>query len=165
MNILGRDGNISIIRIGTLAAILGILIILGGVVLFFVDRASHQVPLEIAPYPGSTEWYRFDRSNTSQSIFFRVPAVTAEEVAVYYQQKLTEFYGTSEDRCVRNPFSGNYPEYDQGVPNIAPYQISCMFDRSGFQVSQYTRINIQPGVVSNGSEGMIIIEHEQTWQS
>jgi len=56
MSILGRDGNLSFIRVGTIAAIIGILLIVVGIVLFLVDRASRQVPLEIEVYPGASLW-------------------------------------------------------------------------------------------------------------
>lgn len=165
MNILGRDGNISIIRIGTIGALIGLLLIVGGIVLFFVDRATRQSPLYIDPYPGATLWYEVKRSSSSQSVLYQIPGANADEVSAYYQNKLNEFTGSSEERCVRSPAVGNFPEFDRGRPDVPPYQWSCMFDRSGFQVTQYTRVNIQPGVASNQTEGMVIVEYEQYWQS
>ncbi len=164
MNILGRDGNISVIRIATLAAILGVLIILGGVAIFFIDRASHQRPYEVDPYPGATFWYKADRSTNARQVLYRVSGATADDVATYYQKKLTELAGSNGDTCIRFPSSGNYEAYDKGDKTIPPYRYSCMFDRSGFQISQYTRVNIQQGVAANDSIGMIIIENEQYWQ-
>lgn len=164
MNILGRDGNISIIRVGTIAAILGLIFVAGGVVLFFLDRASHQVPLEVEPYPGATLWSEVPRSKASRSVYYQVTGATAEEVAQYYQGKMNELNGGGGETCVRVPSVGNFAEYDRGDPNVAPYQFSCMFDRSGFQITQYTRVNIQPGIASTNTQGMIVVEYEQYWQ-
>ena len=165
MSILGRDGNISIIRIGTIAAIIGILVILGGIGLFFIDRASHQRPYEIDPFPGSTLWFTTTRATNARQVVYRVQGASADDVAAYYQKKLTELAGSgSDDRCLRFPSTGNYEAYDRGDKSIPPYRYSCMFDRSGFQISQYTRVNIEPGVEANKSVGMVVIENEQYWQ-
>lgn len=158
----GRDGSFSLIRVGTIAAIIGILVVAGGVVSFFLDRASHQVPLEVAPYPGATTWGQRDHSPTSRTVYYQVPGIAPEEVVDYYQRKLDEMFGNNQEKCERFPTDGNFPEYDDGVKGIAPYQFSCMFDRSGFQITQYTRINIQPGVDAN--QGTTIVAHEQFWQ-
>ncbi len=162
--LLGRDGKISIIRVGTIAAILGIVIIIGGIVLFLLDRASHQAPLDVATYPGANLWYTADHSSVSRSVFYQIPGANADDVGAFYQTKMKDFYGSAEEQCVRLPAVGNFPDYDKGVPNIAPYQISCMFDRSGFQISQSTRVNIQPGIASNNTEGMVVVEYDQSWQ-
>src|SRR5882724_9023525 len=108
MNILGRDGNISVIRVGTIAAVIGILIILGGIGLFFIDRASHQRPFEIDPYPGSTLWFTTNRAPNARQVVYRINGATADAVAAYYQAKLTELEGSSgDDQCLRFPTSGN----------------------------------------------------------
>lgn len=164
MTILGRDGNVSFIRLGTLAAIIGVLIILGGLALFFIDRASHQRPYEIEPPAGSTLWFSADRSSTARQVVYRVAAPSADDVAAYYQRKLTELTGNNGDKCIRFPSSGNYAEYDNGNRDIPPYRWSCMFDNSGFQVSQSTRVNIEPGIEANDSAGMVVVENEQSWQ-
>lgn len=162
--LLGRDGNISIIRVGTIAVVVGVIFIIGAVVAFYVDRASHQSPLDIAPFPGATVWYTADHSDISRSVFYQIPGADADNVAAYYQSKMKDFYGSGDDKCVRLPAAGNFPDYDKGVANVAPYEFSCMFDRSGFEISQYTRVNIQPGIASNKTDGMVIVEYEQSWQ-
>lgn len=164
--IMGRDGNISLLRVGVVATIVGILAIVGGLVFFFVDRASHQVPLDIDPFPGAAIWYKTDRSDVSRSVYYEISGSTAEDVVNYYQQKLNAFNGSSEEKCVRAPQAGNFPDFDNGVPDIAPYQFSCLFDRSGFEISQFTRVNIQPGIKSKTADmqGKVIVEYEQNWQ-
>lgn len=162
--LFGRDGSISIIRLGTLAAILGIVLVLGGVVLFLIDRASHQVPLSIEPFPGAALWYEQPRAENSRAVVYQVVGATAEDVAAYYQRKLQEFDSGAQETCLRAPTVGNFADFDKGDPNVPPYQFSCMFDRSGFQITQYTRVNIQPGIASLQTEGKVIIEYEQYWQ-
>lgn len=163
-----RDGGFSLIRVGLIAAFIGVLIIAGGAISFFMDRASRQTPLEIELYPGAALWGTRTRSVTAQSVYYQVPNTSPEQVKDYYQQKMNQFYSGDEApelrSCKRNPSSGNFLEYDRGNPEVVPYQWSCMFDRSGFQITQSTRVNIQPGVASNGTAGMTIVEYEQVWQ-
>ncbi len=160
--LLGRDGSISVIRVGIFAAVFGFVLIVGGILLFFVDRASRQVPYDIEPYPGAVKWIEQPQSGTSRRVVFRIQGATVDEVATYYQQKLTEF--SAGDACLRSPPNGNYDVYDRGDRSIPPYRYYCMFDRSGFQITQYTRVNIEPGVESNQSVGMILVEYAQNWQ-
>lgn len=165
MSILGRDGNISVIRIGTIAVIIGILVILGGIAFYFIDRASHQRPFEIDPYPGATVWFTKTLASNARQVVYRVKGASADDVAAYYQQKLSQIEGGNADPCLRFPSVGNYETYNKGGANAGvPYRYSCMFDRSGFQISQFTRVNIEPGIEANNSVGMVVIENEQYWQ-
>jgi hypothetical protein len=163
----GRDGNISVIRVGTIAAILGAVFIVGAIIFFFVDRSSHQVPLEIEPYPGATVGGQVPHSKTSRTEYFQIPNVTAEEVVAYYQGKMDSFYGLGTEKelreCKRFPSFGDFEEYTRGQPGVAPYQYSCLFDRSGFFVSQSTTVIIQPGIEKN--KGTIVVAHDQSWES
>lgn len=162
MGIFGRDGNISIIRVGTLAALLGVLLVVGGIVLFYLDRASHQAPLQIEPYAGAVQVGIANRSDISRSVVYQIKNTTPEDVSNYYQQKLNQFYGNSEETCKRFPSVGNFPEYDQGKPDVVPYYFACLFDGSGFQITQYTRVNIQPGI--KDYTGSVVVEYDQNWQ-
>jgi hypothetical protein len=164
---LGRDGNISVIRVGTLAAIVGGLLIVAAIVFFFIDRGSHQVPLEIEPYPGSLVGGQVTRSNNSRTEYFQITNASAEDVVAYYQGKMNGFYGAGTEKelsqCKRFPPVGNQTEFDRGTAGITPYQYTCLFDRSGFFVSQYTTVLIQPGIADN--EGTVVVAHDQTWES
>jgi hypothetical protein len=163
----GRDGNISIIRVGIIAAIIGGLFIVGAIVFFFVDRASHQVPLEIDPFPGATIAGQVPHSTTSRTEYFQIPNVSPEDVVAYYQGKMDSFYGpnTEEEirKCKRFPAIGEQLEYKRGDPGVTPYQYTCLFDRSGFFISQSTRVIIQPGIDEN--KGITIVAHDQSWES
>ncbi len=163
--LVGRDGNISLLRLGTLGGIIGIVAVVGGILSFVLDRNSRMAPYSVPVFPNAQQLagYPLALSETSQRIVYSVGGTTAEDVAAYYQQKLSEFSGNTE-RCVRNPASGNFAEFDQGVADVPPFQISCLFDNSGFNSMQITRINVQPGVASQQTEGMVLIEYIQEWQ-
>ncbi len=162
-----RNGNLSVIRIGTFAAVIGLLLIVGAIVFFFVDRASHQVPLEVQPYPGAISQGQIQRSNISRTEFYQIPDVSPEDVMAYYQTQMDSFYGPDTEpefkSCKRFPAEGNSPQYDQGQTGIVPYQFTCFFDRSGFFLSQFTSVVIQPGV--GDKQGITVVAYEQTWQS
>ena len=97
----GRDGNLSIIRVGTLAAIVGVLFIIGAIVFFFIDRGSHQVPLEIEPFPGAANSGVITRSSTSQTEYFQITTASPEDVVAYYQGKMDGFYDAGTEKELR----------------------------------------------------------------
>ncbi len=164
---LGRDGNISIFRVALLVALLGILFIGGALLSFFIDQTSRQSPLNIEPYPGAEPMGEIPNGPTARSLIFRVRDASPEQVAEYYQQKLTEFSGADDLECSRIPRVGVYPEAE-GRNDVVPYQFICHFDRSGFRATQYTKVKIQPGIFSavpaENTLGYTMIEHEQRWQ-
>lgn len=166
---LNRKGGVSVIRVGTIAAIIGVLLVVGGVVSFFIDQASYQVPLDVSPFPGAVQWGgERIRSETWRSLYYQAPNATPEDVEAYYEQKMQEYYGNSPDSesCHRIPSDGTYPNSDQ--PGVIPYQFICLFQRNGLNANQTTKITIQPGVYNDdpqlNTQGMTVIEHEQQWQ-
>jgi hypothetical protein len=177
--IYGRDGKISLLRLGTLAALLGIVFVIIGLITFFIDRSSHQVPLDIAAYPGAQPAGEQARAATIRSVYYVIPGATADDVATYYQQKLDEHYGNNatdpeREQCERFPpdydpgiesDSDFFPEYLDGAPEVPPFRYICLFDRSGLYISQFTKVTIEPGIPANEQDGMVVVEYEQTWQS
>lgn len=167
---LGRDGNISVIRVGTVLAVLGIVFIVGGLIIFSLELSTYQTPLQIDPPPGAVDWGVNNISATYRTQDYQIPGQTPEEVVAYYQQKLNDFYGndsTNPNRqCVRTPDVGNFPDYREGGDSV-PYFYSCMFERSGFRALQFTRVFIQPGVFNAdpqlNTQGMTVVRHEQQW--
>jgi hypothetical protein len=161
----GRDGKLSVIRLGTIAAVIGILLIVAAVAAVYIDRTSHQVPLDVEVYKGAIAWGAPRQLSVSaRSVVYQIQGATPEQVVAFYQSKLNEFNGNSEESCQRSPSQGNFLEFEKGNTEVVPFQFSCMFDRSGLGVSQYTRVNIQPGIKSMKTEGMTIVEYEQHWQ-
>ena len=181
--LLGRDGKISVFRASLLAIAIGGLFIVGAIVSFQIDQASHQSPLDIETYPGAVSWGGKTTGRTERSVYYLIPNVDPETVVAYYQQKLNEFYGTNPDtesskpadqqepnyECLRFPRTGNVDNYIPDTGTV-PYQYKCTFDRSGFQSTQVTVVVIQPGV-SNSSdpnftntEGQTVVEYQQRWQ-
>lgn len=156
----------SIVRYSLIAGLIGILIIVAGVVSFFVDQASRQAPFDIQPPPGALFWGESDVFSGSRNVYYRSPD-TIENVVNYYQQKLNEHNGDTVERCIRIPAEGEAPPAADGLS--VPFQFSCMFDRSGFRATQYTLVVIYPGQASTDptldTDGLTIIRYEQLWQS
>jgi hypothetical protein len=177
-NIYGRDGKISLLRIGTLAAAIGVIVVILGVITFLIDRSSHQVPLDIAAYPGAQNTGETPLASTVRQIVYLVPGATPEEVAAYYQQKMDEHYGNrptdqSREKCQRFPAdydpgidspSDYFPEYNEGNEDVPPYRFICLFDRSGLYMTQFTKVTIEPGIPAMHTEGNVVVGYEQHWQ-
>jgi hypothetical protein len=161
---IGRRSRLNVVRMGTIAAILGVLVVGAGVASFFLDQASRQSPLEIAPFPGAAPAGQREISPTARRQQFRVTGASADDVARYYENQLDQFTSNSGENCVRIPREG---QLERSV-SIVPFQFVCMFDRSGFQATQYTKVTIQPGIPNDdpalNTEGMVIIDYEQHWQ-
>lgn len=162
----GRDGKMSVVRVGTIIAVVGVIFVVGGIAAFQVDQNSYRAPLEIDPYPNSEDWGQDQPSPVSRTLFYRVSGATPEEVEAYYQQKLNELNGGSDEKCKRNPSAGNFPDSDR--PGVVPYEITCLFERTGLNANQTTLVKIQPGVSNSdpdlNSLGMTVISYDQRWQ-
>jgi hypothetical protein len=163
-----RRQSQQVFRVGIIVGIVGIVVVIGGFFVYFLlDQGSRQVPLDIPTYPGAEDWGRTNRGQWTQSLFFRIQGATPEEVSSWYNQKLTEFSGGTEDQCVRIPSEGNFPDYNPETTGIAPYQFVCMFDRSYWNATQYTRVVIQPGAFNEdptlNAQGMTVVEYDQHW--
>jgi len=164
--VLGRDGKVSVVRVGTIIAIVGIIFVVGGIFAFQADQNSYKAPLEIAPFPNAEAWGEDAVSPVSRILFYRIQGVSPEDVASYYQQKLNEMDGSSGEQCKRNPSAGTFPDSDR--PGVVPYEITCLFERVGLNANQTTLVKIQPGVSNADPEmntlGMTVISHDQRWQ-
>lgn len=178
-SIYGRDGRISFLRLGIVGAVIGILVIVLGFVAFLIDRSSHQVPLDIEPYPSAQRLQgEVSRAGSIRSIYFQITGATADQVAGYYQQKLDQHYGNNatdpnREQCERFPPdydpgidspSDYFPQYNDGDLTVPPYRFICLFDRSGLYLTQFTKVTIEPGIPQNHTDGMIIVEYEQHWE-
>ena len=164
---VGRDGNISLFRVGTLVAILGVILIVGGIAAYWLDQNSYRTPIEVAPYPSAESWGRVQQAGTTRRFVYRVPDAAPEDVVSYYEQELREFGGSNVDGCVRNPAFGEVRGATDD-PSVVPYSFRCLFQRTGLGASQQTTITIQPGVYNNDPElntqGMTVVEHSERWQ-
>lgn len=156
----------SIFRTGTLIAILGILLVVGGVAAYFLDQNSFRTPLEVEVYPGAEAWGVVRETDTSRRALFLASGTTPEEVRVFYEQKLKAADG-NEATCQRIPSIGEV-EAAASDSSVVPYWFICLFQRNGLNVSQQTTVTIQPGVVNADpnldTQGMTVIEHSQRWQ-
>jgi hypothetical protein len=170
--LLGRDGKISLFRVGVLVAVLGAVFIVGGFLIFTLEQTTYQSPLNVDPYPGAQDWGTRGISPTARNVAYKIPGKTPDEVAAYYQQKVEEYYNNDtanpNSKCVRVPSQGNALDYRPESTNSVPYYYSCMFERAGFGILQSTRVIIQPGVKNTdpnlNTEGMTVVQYEQQWQ-
>lgn len=164
---MNRRGGLSIVRLGLIAGVIGLLLVGVGFATFYADQSSRRGPFEPPLYPGAEAWGTGNVTATSRELFYRVPDVGAETVAGFYQQKMAEHYGNNQEHCVRMPPSGQAPT-SASVPNFIPFQYTCVFDNSGLNSSQYTRVLIYPGTASEdpfmNSVGQTVILYEQHWQ-
>lgn len=164
--ILGKDGDISLFRVGTLVAIVGVVLVAGGIAAFLLDQNSYRVPLDVDPYPGAESWGNVRESGATRRLVFLVSDVSPEEVAAYYDQKLLAFDG-GEQGCERIPAVGEV-EGAATDRTVVPYWYKCLFQRTGLRSSQQTTVTVQPGVFNAdpamNTEGKTVVEHSQRWQ-
>ncbi len=165
----GRDGQISVVRVGTIVAVIGVLLVVAAAVAFYLDQTSRQVPLDIAPFPGAESLGVPDPVGTSRNLYYVVPGVLPEEVVAHYQQIMESHYGDTGERCKRFPDeTNNYPGSNQRN-DVVPYEYICLFDRSGFFATQFTKVTIQPGLFHQdpaaNQQGNTLVEHQQIWEA
>jgi hypothetical protein len=168
-SIFNKDGNVSVIRIGTYIAVFGVLVVVFAAIVFFIDQNARRSPLDIDAPPGAEYHGRNTSGATSQFEFYTIPIdqMTVEDVTQYYNDLLSEFDRTGDfELCVRSPSQGNYRNYAEGNGQV-PYQFNCIFDNSGFNTTQFTQVTIQPGVfrpeADQNTEGLVVIRYEQQW--
>jgi hypothetical protein len=169
--LVGRDGNISVLRVGAVFGILGLAIIVGGYLLFQLELRTFQSPLNVRVYPNAQQVGQ-QQIGDSQTITYMVPGVSPEEVMAYYDELLADHNGenvTSNNRvrCNRYPLEGQFEDYVEGA-GIVPYYFLCNFDESGWDgANRSTVINIQPGVrndaLQQDTTGNTMIVYEQYW--
>lgn len=167
--LLGRDGQISIVRVGTVVAVIGVLLVVGAAVTFYFDQASREVPLDVEVYPGAESLGEPEPIGNNRILYFIVPDTAPEEVVEHYNRILIEQYGNTGERCQRFPNDVDNFANSAGRNDVVPYEYLCLFDRSGFYATQFTRVKIQPGLFNPDSrvnqEGNTLIEYQQRWQS
>jgi hypothetical protein len=168
---VNREGNISIFRVGLGIGMLGIIFVVGGLVLFTVEQAQRKSPFHVEVFPSAVEWYTEEFRGNSRRIVYQIEDTPAQEIAIFYQQRLDQHYNNRpgdprREQCVRTPVQGNYPDYVPGT-GIVPYIYRCEFDNSTFNANQSTTVTIQPGVrndtESTDYEGLTFIIYDQIW--
>lgn len=167
--LMDRSGNISVIRVGTAAALLGVIMVVGGWLAFSISRSSFQQPLMIEPFPGVEDWGQVNRGTTARSLYYRINTATPEEVVEHYTQIMQRDFADTGESCKRIPFEGNYPNYTPDRRDLHPYEFRCLFVRQELAGTHHTIVTIQPGTYDpepdRNSEGYTVIEHEQQWES
>jgi hypothetical protein len=163
--IFDRNGKISILRVALLALGIGVILIVGAALSFLADRAARQRPLDVAIFPGAMVSTTTDPSPSDRETIYVAENATPEDVLAHYQTRMNEFYGMGTEpelrNCKRVPPVGNYDNYQPGSTTIIPFEYICLFEASSINTTQYTRINIQPGLGDFNDK--VVISYSQSW--
>lgn len=166
MNRRNNKGG-SLLRNIIIIAVIGVILVGGGVLSFLADQASRKSPLEIAPYPSAELWGYRNRQTSSREVYYKIRDASPDVVAEYYQNRLNDHTKGTEEACVRLPAEGEYPASELG-PGVPPYAFRCLFDNSGFQSTQYTQVTVSPGLYNSdpeyNTEGQTVVQYVQVWQ-
>lgn len=158
----------SIFRLGLIGAAVGVFIIIAGIVIFNLERASRRQPLEIAVPESANFLVREELFGSGQRLYYQT-SDNPESVAAFYTRLMQEFYNDDSQGCVRLPpgsdtVNSNYSEGN----GVVPFEYRCFFDNSSTDITQHTEILIQPGVRNDQTgedfTGTTRIEHEQYWE-
>ncbi len=171
---VNRDGSISIVRVGTFVAVLGVLFGIVGFILFTLDQQRFGSPLEVDLYPGSEAWGAAEEFGPAATrSVYRVSGVDAELVAQFYREQMYDYYDTSaaeadtDEDCQRFPVAGVSEFYVEGNGNV-PFEYVCFFNDSQYGSNRSTEITIQPGVrndeTGTDTVGSTVVVYEQFWQ-
>jgi hypothetical protein len=135
-----------VVRLALGLLIVGVIIIVAGVIIYLAYRSSRNKPLEVDVYPGAQqvssevlEGFDHQQYQSSDSI-----------------EKIEKFY-TDQDMDCEQQF--------QTINGQAQHlDTRCVIDHSFLDISQYTRVIIQPQVDEAGNAtGTVIIDVRRYW--
>lgn len=168
-----KRGNLSVIRVSLVFAFIGAIFLIGGFLSFTIDQESRRSPFFPELPPGAQQWGVPDPLGvTSQRVFYRVDGGDMDAIVAFYNERIASHYGISVgepggERCHRFPPVGDFPDHEPGDGTV-PFYYTCMFDRGGLNMQQFTQVTIQPGASDTDpfrdSEGAVVIIYEQRWQ-
>lgn len=185
--IMNRKGNVSFFRLGMAFGVLGIIVIIGGIILFNFEQQRFESPLEVELYPGAADWGERPMTRFSRQLLYQVSNADPSEVARFYDEKMMDHYDTNADDFEREscerfprstgvdplaPFDANVEDPLEGYAagaGLVPYYFRCEFSETGISMTgsglhRATTVTIQPGVPETGTEGLTVIIYDQTWQ-
>lgn len=165
-------GNLSMMRVSIFVAVIGGFFLVGGIIAFFLDQESRKTPLMIELPPGAVQSGESNQGVARRELYYIVPGGNIAEIQQFYDRKMLEHYANTPgnnqgERCIRFPPVGNFAEFDQGR-SPTPFYITCMFDRSGLNSTQWTQVTIRPAIsidVNIDIQNTVVIIYEQRWQA
>lgn len=165
---VNREGSLSIVRIGGAIAVIGVLVIVAGFVLFQIEQQRFKSPLDVDVYPNARNWRTSEDTGTFRRVWYYAEGIPADEVFAFYEQEIDSYYdGDENEDCERYPRIGEFSDYEPGGDTV-PYYYACMFNDSQYNNNRYTLVRILPGVfdpeTGNDYDGDTFIEYEQSWQ-
>lgn len=171
---VNRDGSISVVRVGTVTAFLGVVFVVAGFIWFSLEQQRFGSPLDVDLYPGAEVWGGTEELGPGlERSTYRVPGVDAETVTAFYNDAMYDYYGTSateaanDEECQRFPVQDIFDDYEEGN-GLVPFYYLCLFNDSEFGNNRYTQVMIQPGVRNDetglDTTGNTVLVYEHYWQ-
>jgi hypothetical protein len=163
-----RNGDVSLVRIGLFLAVLGILGMVSGYVVYGFEQASYRQPLDVTVPAGATLLGQESIGLSARRLYYE-SSQTPEEIVEHFNAELRQYYSSADFvSCQRNPRAPQtFPNYRTGN-GVITYRFLCSFDRATVGSSQMTTIVIHPGVRNDATgenfEGKTRIEYEQVWE-
>jgi len=140
----------TMVRLALALLALAAVLIIVGVIYFLINRANRNKPLEVDSYPGATQV----SSEVLSEGFDHQQYKSADPI-----EKIEQFFRGQEMECT--------PQYrtvieQPGQPPVKEGHLytTCVLDRSGWGVTQYTKVQIDDG---GNPTGQIIIDVQRQW--
>ncbi len=171
---VNREGNLSMLRIGIALVGFGVVVIIGGFLLFQIEQQRYKSPLSIDTYPEAQELGINRITSTAREVIYTVTDTDPSTVADFYDDLLIEHEGTSandinREQCLRFPPGDGeiFDDFQEGT-GVMPYFYRCIFNDTGFNASRLTQVTVAPGVLNNTTgndfRGLTMITYEQQWE-
>lgn len=134
---------------------LGIMAVIVGVIAFFSYRSSRDKPLEVRAYPGAElvndeviyDGYDHQQYTTTDTV-----------------EAVEEFYNDQDDMECERQYQRVSEQTGTDTLREGYLYTSCMIDHSGFGITQYTQVVIQPRYDDDGNvTGDVIIDVRRHW--
>jgi hypothetical protein len=145
-----------VVRLTLALFALAVVLLIAGVVTYMAYRASRNKPLKVDTYPGAQ---LVNSEVVIPNKWEHDQFVSADPI-----DQIEAFYKKQDMKCSRQYGSV------QVVPEQSPVQeglvnIVCLIDHSALDVTQYTKVTLQPRVDETGSPvgNEIIIDVERHW--
>lgn len=145
----------TLVRVTLALVLIGIIAVVVAVVALYSYRSSRNKPLAVDIYPGAERVLTEEVYDGFDHQRYMVTA-SLDEVDQFYtgqdDMECERQYGTVTERLGEEPLREGHNS------------TRCVIDRSGWGVSQFTTVIIQPDVDANGvASGQIVIDVQRHW--
>lgn len=116
------------VRLALIIGVVGLLLLGAGVAAFFIDQASRQAPLQISLFPSANYWGENEVTPNSRHLFYRA-SDTPEAVAAFYQQRMRDHYGSSDQAASAYRQRATIPVQIRIRPSLPINSPACLIGR------------------------------------